>query len=42
MQDWAETFDAPVYLHASDRQWVMRDSPAIHFWQGETLEVVPP
>lgn len=41
MQDWAETFNAPVYLHASDREWVMRDSPALHFWQGETLEIVP-
>lgn len=41
MQDWAKAFDAPVYLHASDREWVMRDSPAIRFWQGETLEIFP-
>jgi hypothetical protein len=34
MQEWAAAFDAPVYLHASDREWVMRDSPAIHFWEG--------
>jgi hypothetical protein len=33
MQEWAAAFDAPVYLHASDREWVMRDSPAIHFWE---------
>ena len=37
MQDWAEAFNAPIYLHASDREWVMRDSPWIHFWQGDTL-----
>ncbi|MDU5475368.1 MBL fold metallo-hydrolase [Pantoea sp.] len=37
MQAWAEEFNAPIYLHADDRQWVMRDSDAIHFWQGETL-----
>jgi len=41
MQDWAETFDAPVYLHASDREWVMRDSPAIRFWEGEALDIMP-
>lgn len=41
MQDWAEAFDAPVYLHASDREWVMRDSPALHFWEGDALEIAP-
>ena len=24
MQEWAAAFDAPLYLHASDREWVMR------------------
>ncbi|WP_368541072.1 MBL fold metallo-hydrolase [Enterobacter soli] len=41
MQDWAAAFDATIYLHASDREWVMRDSPAIHFWQGDALEIMP-
>jgi hypothetical protein len=41
MQEWAAAFDAPVYLHASDREWVMRDSPAIHFWEGDALEIFP-
>ncbi|MEG5462277.1 MBL fold metallo-hydrolase [Enterobacter chuandaensis] len=41
MQEWAAAFDAPIYLHASDREWVMRDSPAIHFWEGEALEIWP-
>ena len=36
-QDWAAAFDCPVHLHAADRQWLMRPSPAIEFWQGETL-----
>ena len=31
MQEWAAAFDAPVYLHVSDSEWVMHDSPAIHF-----------
>ena len=41
MQDWAAAFDAPVYLHASDREWVMRDSPALHFWDGDVLDILP-
>ncbi len=39
MQDWAAAFGAPVYLHAADRQWVVRPDPAIRFWEGEALEV---
>ncbi|EKM0374215.1 MBL fold metallo-hydrolase, partial [Cronobacter turicensis] len=37
MQDWAAAFDAPVYLHASDREWIMRDSPYIRLWEGDNL-----
>ena len=37
MQDWAEAFNTPIYLHASDREWIMRDSPHIHLWQGDSL-----
>jgi len=37
MQAWAAEFNAPIYLHADDRQWVMRDTPAIQFWQGDVL-----
>jgi hypothetical protein len=36
MVEWSHAFDAPVYLHADDRQWVMRPDPAIVFWEGET------
>ena len=41
MQEWAQVFEAPIFLHASDREWVMRDSPAIHFWEGDVLEIMP-
>lgn len=41
MQDWAAAFQAPVHLHGADRDWVMRSHPAIRFWEGERLEVVP-
>ena len=39
MLEWAERFDCPVHLHAADRAWVMRDGPALQFWEGETLEL---
>jgi hypothetical protein len=42
MQDWSEAFGAvPIHLHAADREWVMRPSPAIRFWEGESLEIAP-
>jgi hypothetical protein len=36
MVEWAERFDATVYLHEADRQWVMRPDQRIKFWSGET------
>lgn len=39
MQDWAAEFKAPIYLHGDDRQWVMRDSPWITFWEGDSLQL---
>jgi len=36
MVEWGRAFDAPIYLHAADRQWVMRPDPAVVFWEGET------
>lgn len=35
MVEWAHAFDAPVYLHAADAQWVMRPDPSVVFWEGE-------
>src|SRR6266581_5795035 len=37
MVEWAEHFDAQIFLHAADRQWVMRESSRIQFWEGTTL-----
>jgi glyoxylase-like metal-dependent hydrolase (beta-lactamase superfamily II) len=37
MVEWSEAFGGiPVYLHADDRQWVMRPSSSIVFWEGDT------
>ncbi|WP_153556313.1 MBL fold metallo-hydrolase [Roseimaritima sediminicola] len=35
MQDWAAEFDAAVYLHARDRQWVMRPDRRLQFWDSD-------
>jgi hypothetical protein len=29
----------PIYLHAADRQWVMRPDKALVFWEEETREL---
>lgn len=40
MLEWSRAFDeAPVFLHADDRRWVMRQGPALHFWEGDTLRL---
>src|SRR2546423_1689389 len=41
MVEWARAFDAPVLLHAADREWVMRPDERVDFWDGETLELGP-
>ncbi|MCF6409438.1 MBL fold metallo-hydrolase [Pseudalkalibacillus salsuginis] len=37
--EWAHAFDAPIYIHGDDRQWVMEPSERIHFWSGEELQL---
>jgi len=39
MIEWAHAFDAPVYIHAADRQWVARPDDSVRFWDGDTLEI---
>jgi hypothetical protein len=41
MVDWAHAFDAPVYVHAADRDWISRPDPAIKLWNNETKELLP-
>lgn len=42
MVAWSEAFDgAPIFLQADHEPWVMRPAPSIHYWSGETREVVP-
>jgi glyoxylase-like metal-dependent hydrolase (beta-lactamase superfamily II) len=36
MVEWAHAFQARIYLHSADTQWIMRNDPAIALWDGET------
>jgi hypothetical protein len=39
MIEWAHAFQAPVYVHAADRDWVGRPDPSVVFWEGDTREI---
>lgn len=42
MIEWSDAFGGiPIYLHADDRKWVMRESPSIMHWTGETHPLSP-
>jgi len=41
MAEWSETFDAPVYVHAADRDWVMRPPARLVLWEGDVHEPLP-
>jgi hypothetical protein len=37
--EWAERFDAQIFLHAADREWVVRRNRRMKFWEGTTLSL---
>jgi len=39
MIEWSRASNAPIYLHAADREFVMHPDPAVAFWDGETHEL---
>jgi glyoxylase-like metal-dependent hydrolase (beta-lactamase superfamily II) len=40
--EWSRALGGiPVYLHAADRDWVMRPDEAIVFWEGATRVIAP-
>jgi len=42
MVEWSRALGGvPIYLHAADRQWVMRADPAVRFWEGDTESIGP-
>jgi hypothetical protein len=40
MISFAHALDAPVYIHAKDREWVARPDDAVTFWDGDTQEIL--
>ena len=36
MQDWATAFDCPIYLHASDKEWIKDPGGYIELWSGSS------
>ncbi len=42
MLEWSRAFGGiPIYLHAADREWVMRNGPEIEFWDGDSKVIAP-
>jgi len=42
MVEWSRAFGGvPVHLHEADREWIMRDDPAIKLWKGDAKELAP-
>jgi glyoxylase-like metal-dependent hydrolase (beta-lactamase superfamily II) len=40
--EWSRAFgDAPIYIHAADRQWVMRPGPSVVLWEGDAVDARP-
>jgi glyoxylase-like metal-dependent hydrolase (beta-lactamase superfamily II) len=40
MVDWSEAFGGvPIHLHEANREWVMRPSERVSYWNGETLDL---
>lgn len=37
--EWAEQFDAVIYIHENDRKWVTRESDRIIFWNGDSIKL---
>ena len=41
MVDWSAAFgDAPIYIHESDAQWIMRPDPRVHYWSGASIPLL--
>jgi hypothetical protein len=40
MVEWSRAFgNVPIYLHAADREWVLRSDPVAVLWEGDRLEL---
>jgi hypothetical protein len=39
MVEWAHAFNCLVHLNAADKDWIMRNDPAVKLWQGDTFKL---
>jgi glyoxylase-like metal-dependent hydrolase (beta-lactamase superfamily II) len=39
MNEWADVFGCPVYIHHSDEQWIFDKGPRIELWEGEEKQL---
>ncbi len=39
MNDWAEIFDCPVYIHQNDEQWIVNRGNRVTLWSGKEKEL---
>ncbi|MCZ6573035.1 MAG: MBL fold metallo-hydrolase [Planctomycetota bacterium] len=35
MNDWAEAFDCPIYIHRADEQWIVDRGKHVRLWDGD-------
>jgi glyoxylase-like metal-dependent hydrolase (beta-lactamase superfamily II) len=35
MNEWAEEFDCPIYIHEKDKAWIFNPGPHIQLWNGD-------
>lgn len=38
--DWADAFDATIWIPGADREWIMRPSPRVRIWDGDEIAPV--
>lgn len=39
MNDWAATFNCPIYIHQNDAEYIQVSGPHISLWQGDKLDL---
>ena len=39
MNDWAEVFDCPIYIHENDEPYIIQKGPHLKLWQGEKFSL---
>ncbi len=35
MNEWAEEFDCPIYIHENDKPWIFNSGPNVQLWSGD-------